>query len=127
MLLALARCWLQLTPRAAVEALPHRRGVFCTAMSRCVLLLTDLNHLKSHESHESHLKSHVVSSLFLDVSCSPRSYSLFMAFHVECQYLGPLHLRAFLSIPADSALPATLFLNDASSQLATGTEQSSIV
>ena len=121
MLLALARCWLQPTPRAAVEALPHRRGVLCTAMSQCVLLLTDLNHLKSH------LKSHVVSSLFLDVSCLPRSYSLFMAFHVECQYLGPLHLRAFLSIPADSALPATLFLNDASSQLATGTEQSSIV
>lgn len=44
-----------------------------------------------------------------------------------CQYLGPLHLRAFLSIPADSALPATLFLKDASSQLATGTEQSSKV
>ena len=44
-----------------------------------------------------------------------------------CQYLGPLHLRAFLSIPADSALPATLFLKDVSSQLATGTEQSSKV
>lgn len=123
-LLALARCWLQPTPRAAVEALPHRRGVLCTAMSRCVLLLTDLN-LMSLMS--------LIWSLMLFLHCFLtflvcQEVTVFGGFPCwACQNLGPLHLRAFLSIPADSALPATLFLKDVSSQLATGTEQSSKV
>ena len=42
-LLALARCWLQPTPRAAVEALPHSlRGAPGDVSSLQVLLLTDL-------------------------------------------------------------------------------------